>query len=113
VALGDRIRRLEDAQGVGRVESEGDTRRRRVMDRMYHTLENGRRELEGRDPLPDLPEAPLEDTKTDIMNTLSRTIPHYRQHGGWRRGEGKEFLDRWQDRLLAQLANLESGENDA
>jgi hypothetical protein len=113
VALGDRIRRLEDAQGVGpaSLESEGDTRRRRVMDRMYHSLENGRRELSGRAPLP-TPEE-LRETSEEILDTLATTIPYYRQRGGWRYGEGKEFMDRWQDRLLAQLANLERGENDA
>jgi hypothetical protein len=111
VALEDRIRRLEDARGVGRVEGEADARHRRIFDRLYHALENGRREVSGRDPLP-VPQE-LEETREEILDTLSRTIPHYRRSPGYQGGGGAEFLDRWQDRLLAQLANLERGENDA
>ena len=110
MALGDRIRRLEDAAGLSRrVEGEADARRAKIMARMYHALANGRRALSGLDPLPTPPE--LEDMREDILHTLRMVIPHYRQHGGWRHGEGMQFLDEWQDRLLAELGDLERGEH--
>jgi hypothetical protein len=109
MALGDRIRRLEDAQGLRRVESEGDARRR-IYDRLYHALENGRRELEGLDPMP-MPEE-LEETREEILDALGTTIPHYRRYPGYQGGDGAEFLAAWEDRLLEQLADLERGEND-
>jgi hypothetical protein len=87
---------------------EADARHRRIFDRLYHALENGRRSLAGLDPLP-MPEE-LEETREEILDTLGTTIPFYRQHGGWRYGEGKEFMDRWQDRLLEQLTKLDKGD---
>jgi len=80
------------------------------MDRMYHVLANARRELSGRDPLP-TPEE-LRETREEILDTLSRTIPFYRGRGSWGHGEGKQFLDRWEDDLLEKLNELERGEND-
>jgi len=108
--LEDRIKRLEAFAGLARQESEGDARRRRVMDRFYFEMNNARRELSGLSPEPLPPE--LEDTRESVLHTLSVAIPHYRQHGGWRYGGGKQLLDAWEDQLLEQLSELQKG-NDA
>jgi hypothetical protein len=79
------------------------------MDRFYFEMNNARRELDGLDPL-HIPED-LEETREEILETLSSTIPYYRQHGGWRYGDGAEFLAAWEDRLLEKLADLERGEH--
>jgi hypothetical protein len=108
VALEDRVRKLEARAGLARQESEADARRRRIFDRLYHVMENARRDLDGREPLPTPPE--LEDTREDILDTLRTVIPHYRASGGWKYGEGREFLDRWQDEQLEKLAELDKGD---
>jgi hypothetical protein len=108
VGIEDRIKRLEASAGQARQESEDDARRRRVFDRLYFEVENGRRALQGLDPLPTPPG--LEDTRDDILHTLRTTIPHYRADRGWKHGEGREFLDRWQDELLEKLNELDKGD---
>lgn len=110
MALEDRIRRLEAAAGQARQESEDDARRRRIYDRLYFETENGRRELDGLDPLPT--PAHLEDTREDILHTLRHVIPRYRQSLGYQHGAGKEFLAQWQDELLEKLAALPKGDDD-
>jgi hypothetical protein len=107
--IDDRLRRLEDAQGVRRVESEGDARHRRIYDRLYHALENGRRSLAGLDPLP-MPEE-LEETREEILDTLGTTIPHYRRYPGYQGGDGAEFLAAWEDALLEELTKLDKGDD--
>ena len=110
MGLEDRIRKLEAAAGQARQGSENEetARRRRVMSRLYFERNNARRQLDGLDPLPTPPE--LRETKDEVVHALKVTLPHYRQSGGWQRGEGKEFLDAWQDRLREKLANLERSE---
>jgi hypothetical protein len=109
--LGDRIRRLEAARGMRAEATASEERHRRVMDRLYHVLENGRRELQGLDPLPP-PEVSPEDTREDILHTLTTTIPHYRARGGWYSGEGAEFLAEWENRELEKLSELEKGNSE-
>jgi hypothetical protein len=78
------------------------------MDRMYHAVANARREIAGLDPLACPPE--LRETREDVLRTLRETIPHYRQHGGWRYGEGAEFLQAWENRELEKLSELQKGD---
>jgi hypothetical protein len=54
----------------------------------------------------------LEETREEILHTLSSTIPYYRQHGGWgsEAGEGAEFLAAWEDALLEKLTKLDKGD---
>jgi hypothetical protein len=108
VSLKGRLDRLEAAVGLSRREDAADARRHRVMDRLYFEQNNARRELDGRALLPTPPE--LEDTREDILDTLSVTLPFYRERGDWTHGEGKELLDAWQDRCLEKLAELEKGD---
>jgi hypothetical protein len=84
------------------VEAEADARRRRIFDRLYHSLENGRRELDGRELLPELPYTPL-DREIDA-HTLSHTIPALRERSpGWRTGDGAALLDQMEGELLPRL----------
>jgi hypothetical protein len=78
-----------------------------MWDRSYHEQGNARRELMGLEPEP-LPPG-LEPTAADIVETLSTTIPHFRRFGSWGYGEGKEFLDAWENTLLEQLSELQRG----
>jgi hypothetical protein len=106
-SLEDRVRKLEAAHGAGREADEAERRRRRTMDRLYHALENARRELDGLDPLPT--PLQLEGTKDDILHTLRHVIPHYRARGGYSHGHGAEFLCEWEDCTLEKLAELQKG----
>jgi hypothetical protein len=104
--LGDRISRLEAAQGARQGKAGPEGRRRRIFDQLYRELENARRERHGLDLLPPL-EYPPEVERSDIERTLAETIPHYRQSPGYQRGWGKAFLDDWQDKALERLTELE------
>jgi hypothetical protein len=106
-SLEDRVRKLEAAHGAGREADEAERRRRRTMDRVYHAIESGRRELAALDPLPTPPE--LAETKDDILHTLRHVIPHYRARGGYSHGDGAEFLREWEDCTLEKLAELQEG----
>ncbi len=60
------------------------------MERFFHAMESARRELEGLEPLRDLPY-----TEEDYQDAL-RTIAAYRDEPGWQVGEAKAFLDQWE-----------------
>ena len=77
------------------------------MDKLYLALANGRRELQGLGPLPTPPE--LRDTKDDVIYTLRHVIPACRETRAYQRGEGKDFLDHWQNSELEKLNALDKG----
>lgn len=105
MSLEDRIKRLEASAGQVRQESEADARRRRIFDRLYHVMENGRRELRGLDPLPTPPD--LRETKEDHYHTLRVLIPGLRDGPGWKSDEAQEILRCWEDEALDQLSELD------
>ncbi len=67
----------------------------------FHIYANARRELDGLEPLPDLPYT-KEDYEDDL-NTLETILPAYRAEPGWRSGEAKAFLDDWERNIEARL----------
>jgi len=73
----------------------------RSMEVYFHIYENARRELDGLEPLPDLPYT-KEDYEDDL-NTLETTLPAYRAKPGWRAGEEKAFLDEWERDIKRRL----------
>jgi hypothetical protein len=109
-SLEDRIRRLEASAGLARQEDAdaAEARRRRALDKWLHEYENGRRTLQGLEPLPLPPE--LEDARADVLHTLRHVIPYYRERGGYRDGDGAEFLRRWEDTALEKLSERDKGD---
>jgi hypothetical protein len=82
--------------------------RPRYMERLLHALENGRREIAGREPLPELPYT--EEDRADDRRFLEETIPAYRERPGWQSEEAKAVLDRWEQHIRDNLAK---GADDA
>jgi hypothetical protein len=104
VGLEDRIRKLEARAGQ-RQESADDAHRRRLFDRLYFELNNGRRELAGLAPLPTPPE--LEDSREDVLHSLRVLIPGLRNGLGWKSAEARDILRGWEDHALEQLTKLD------
>jgi hypothetical protein len=52
----------------------------------------------------------LEDARADVLHTLRHVIPYYRERGGYRDGDGAEFLRRWEDTALEKLSERDKGD---
>jgi hypothetical protein len=107
VGLRERLERLEAVSG--KAES---PKRSRAWERYLHVHENGRREIQGLEPLPDLPYT--EEDRADDRETLEETIPRYRMSPGYQSGDGKAFLDQWERSIRDKLAKakLKGAQND-
>jgi hypothetical protein len=66
----------------------------RTWERYFHAHENARREIDGLEPLPELPYT--KEDYDDDLNTLNTTIPSYRDNGGWTSEASRAFLDEWE-----------------
>jgi hypothetical protein len=75
--------------------------RSRAMERFLHAQENARREIQGLEPLPDLPYTD-EDREND-RELLEETLPAYRERPGWQSEEARAFLDYWQQSIEENL----------
>jgi len=73
----------------------------RSWERYFHVVENARRELDGLEPLPDLPYT--EEDREDDKSTLEKSIPVYRESPGWQTEEAKAFLDEWERDIRERL----------
>jgi hypothetical protein len=98
VSLRDRLERLEVLSSP----KAGPPQSSRVMERFFHAHENARREIEGREPLPELPYT--EEDRKDDRRCLAEVIPQYRMSPGYQRGEGKAFLEHWEQTTRERLA---------
>jgi hypothetical protein len=99
MSIHKRLERLEVKVG-GKAEP---PRTSRVMERYLHAHENARREIEEREPLPDLPYT--EEDRNDDRRCLAEVIPAYRTSPGYQHGEGKAFLDQWEQTTRERLEN--------
>jgi hypothetical protein len=97
VSLRDRLEKLESRSA----EREAP-QRSRVMERYFHAHENARREIEGREPLPELPYT--DEDREDDRRCLEEIIPRYRSSPGYQSGDGKAFLDQWEQSIRDNLA---------
>jgi hypothetical protein len=100
VSLDKRVERLEVLAGGAKPAE--PPKQSRAMERWFHSYEQARREIQGLEPLPDLPYT--EEDRLDDMDTLAETIPAYRASPGYQHGEGKAFLDEWEQSLRDKLA---------
>jgi hypothetical protein len=98
LSLRDRLERLE-VLASGKAEPPQTSR---AMERYFHAHENARREIEGREPLPDLPYT--DEDREDDRRCLAEVIPAYRTSPGYQHGEGKDFLDQWEQETRERLA---------
>jgi hypothetical protein len=99
VSLRDRLEKLE---GRAAAHASPAPQRSRAMERYFHAHENARREIEGREPLPDLPYT--DEDREDDRRCLAEVIPAYRTSPGYQSGEGKDFLDQWEQETRERLA---------
>jgi hypothetical protein len=97
VSLHKRLERLEAAADT----KTGPPQMSRAMERFLHVIENARREIEGRELLPDLPYT--EEDREGDRRCLEETIPAYRASPGYQSGEGKHFLDEWEKHIREKL----------
>jgi hypothetical protein len=92
VTLRDRLERLEvRAREPGEA---APPKMSRAMERFLHLHEYASREIAGPEPLPDLPYT--QEDREDDGRCLAEVIPQYRMSPGYQRGEGKAFLDHWE-----------------
>jgi hypothetical protein len=102
VSLHKRLERLEGlAREPGKAEPP-QAKLSRAMERYFHAHENARREIEGREPLPDLPYT--DEDREDDRRCLAEVIPAYRTSPGYQHGQGKDFLDQWEQETRERLA---------
>jgi hypothetical protein len=66
----------------------------RMWERYFHTYENARRQISGLKQLPDLPY--IHEDREEDLDILEKTIPAYRNSGGWNTEESRAFLDDWE-----------------
>jgi hypothetical protein len=93
MSLNKRLEKLEVIVG-GKAEP---AKTSHAMERLLHLHENARREIEGREPLPELPYT--EEDREDDRRCLEEIIPAYRASPGYQSGEGKAFLDHWEQSI--------------
>jgi hypothetical protein len=99
MSLKARLQRLERLQGPAAHYAE--QARSRAMERLLHALENARREMDRREPLPELPYT--EEDREDDRRFLEETIPYYRERPGWQTEEARAVLDYWEEQALKRL----------
>jgi hypothetical protein len=98
-----RLERLERLEERDRPALEHEERSW-VMEKLLRMFDNYRRAEQGLEPLTLMrtpEEAALE--VEDLEHTLEATIPSYRECPGWQSGEGREFLDRWEQEATEKL----------
>jgi hypothetical protein len=93
-----RLERLERLAESRHEDKSGSTR---SMERFLHALENARREIEGREPLPELPYT--EEDRKDDEEFLRETLPFYRASLGWQGEEAQHVLDTWERDTIERL----------
>jgi hypothetical protein len=71
------------------------------MERFLHALENARREIEGREPLPELPYT--EEDRKDDEEFMRQTLPVYRASLGWQTEGARHVLDIWERDTIERL----------
>jgi hypothetical protein len=102
MSLNKRLERLEVlAREPGKAEP---PKKSRAMERLLHAHENARREIERREPLPELPYT--EEDREDDRRCLEELIPKYRASPGYQSGEGKAFLDRMEQETSVRLERV-------
>jgi hypothetical protein len=106
--LKGRLEKLERGEVLAAHNAERAKPRQRSLERLLHAHENGRRELNGLEPLPELPYT--EEDAFDDRRFLEETIPAYRELPGWQSEEAKAVLDRWEQHIRDNLAK---GADDA
>jgi hypothetical protein len=99
VSLRDRLEKLE---GRATVQASPTPQRSRAMERFLHLHEQARREIHGLEPLPDLPYT--DEDREDDRRCLAEVIPAYRTSPGYQHGQGKDFLDQWEQETRERLA---------
>jgi hypothetical protein len=97
VSLHKRLERLEDLSSA-KAEAPQNSR---IWERYFHAHENARREIEGREPLPDLPYT--EEDREDDRSFLEETLPAYRAGPGWQTEEAQATLDYWEQHTRERL----------
>ncbi len=98
VSLHKRLEKLEARHG-GPPKAGGASPR--LWERYFHAHENARRELQGLEPLPDLPYTE-EDHEND-RRFLEGIVPAYRAGPGWQTEEAQAVLDYWQQQTEERL----------
>src|SRR5215212_1181796 len=93
--------RLEKLERLTESHHEDKSGSTRSMERFLHALENARREIEGREPLPDLPYT--EEDRQDDEEFLREMLPVYRASPGWQTQEAQSVLDEWEKHTLHSL----------
>ncbi len=73
----------------------------RAWERYFHAHENARRELDGLEPLSELPYT--EEDREDDQRTLEQAIPAAREDPAWQTRDAKAFLDEWERDLRDRL----------
>lgn len=71
------------------------------LDTYFRALENARREIEGHEPLPELPYT--EEDRRDDEEFLRETLPVYRASPGWQTVEAQRALDVWERDTIERL----------
>ena len=98
--LRGRLEKLERLEGLGAPRN-AEQVRSRAMERFLHAQENARREIQGLEPLPDLPYTDAD--REDDRELLEETLPAYRERPGWQSEEARAFLDYWQQSIEENL----------
>ena len=83
MSIHKRLERLEASAGA-KAELRQNSR---LWERFLHTHEQARREIEGREPLPDL--SYTDEDRADDEDTLAATIPAYRTSPGYQSGRAR------------------------
>ena|SRR5215216_204364 len=96
-------RRLDKLERLAKSRHEDESGSPRYMERFLHAMENARRELEGREPLPNLPYT--EEDRKDDEEFLRETLPTYRASPGWQTPQAQSVLDKWEKHTLHSLEN--------
>jgi hypothetical protein len=93
-----RLARLERLAESPHEDKSGSTR---SMEHFLHAVENAHREIEGREPLPELPYT--EEDRRDDEEFLRETLPAYRASPGWQTEEAQRILNEWEKHTLHSL----------
>jgi hypothetical protein len=106
MSLHKRLERLEAIEGGRPDEQERERagRRRRAMQRFLHEIARARRRNAGLEAGPELPYT--EGDRADDEWILREVIPRYRNSPGYQSGQGREFVDAWEQHIRD---NLEKG----
>jgi hypothetical protein len=93
-------KRLERLEARTPSKAGGSRRAPNYLDRFFKELENIERADVGLPPLPY-----TEEDREDDRRCLREVIPAYRAASpGWQSGEGKAFLDTWEEHIREKLA---------